>query len=432
MIFFTRVLICGIAISLIAIGASAQYCQCDPVTGVCTLFESPLAINLNSGAWRLTGLNDPVQFDIRAVGRKDFIGWTERDSDIALLALDRNGDGIINDGSELFGNATQLPNGQRAPNGFVALAQYDENHDAVIDSSDPVWNSLLLWLDRNHDGISQPDELTRVSASTITTIGLVYHWTGRHDALGNVFMSQGLVRIRNRTQSFYDIFFVDAAAQFRQADATPTTLHKPIADDEVARELTAQPIEVWQTYSSISKMSAPDRRSAFRSLSSSMQAAVWKHHALKVIVGHPEFTPDQKLVITDFLSLLTPEFFEITSSSPLWSDRVDAPLQEIHARAISVFGAKLAHAIIADLGAETESAARSTELTPSADSKRRLPPISNIPNCECSTASDWCASPPLGSPGYQCSQGGCYFSPKGCGDAFDYSCTGLCYYTGTG
>src|SRR6185436_8116447 len=103
------------------------------------------------GEYRLTGSDSPVVFDIEASGTPVRIGWTAAHTDEAFLCLDRNGNGTIDDGSELFGNATPMPGGKPASNGFVALAQYDGNHDAVLDEDDPIWPQLLLWRDLNHD-----------------------------------------------------------------------------------------------------------------------------------------------------------------------------------------------------------------------------------------------------------------------------------------
>ena len=141
------------------------------------------------------------------------MGWTAPDAEIAFLALDKNGNGTIDDGSELFGNATRLPDGTRAANGFVALAQYDENHDGRIDKSDRIWNSLLLWVDRNHDGISQAGELIPISATAISMIVLSAHWSGRHDQAGNLFRYEALVRNGNSLQTFYDVYLVISPPQ---------------------------------------------------------------------------------------------------------------------------------------------------------------------------------------------------------------------------
>jgi len=167
----------------------------------------PVLLKLGNGPWRLSGLDAPVLFDITNTGRLDTIGWTAADSDIAFLSLDRNGNGRIDDGGELFGNSTLVADGSRARNGFEALAGFDENGDGLIDENDPIWSRLLLWTDRSHDGVSQPGELQSIAASSITSIDLDHHWTGRRDASGNAFGFEGHIKEGHRTQAFYDVFF---------------------------------------------------------------------------------------------------------------------------------------------------------------------------------------------------------------------------------
>jgi hypothetical protein len=171
--------------------------------------SEPLLINF-SGPYKLSGLDDPVVFDINATAQAKTIGWTARGSDEAFLAFDRNGNGQIDDGSELFGNATLLTQGGRAQNGFEALAQYDTNGDGVINASDPIWSALLLWVDANHNGVSDPSELRRISGSTITAIETGYHWSGRRDQFGNRFGFEGQLHEGKRSKAFYDVFFVTA------------------------------------------------------------------------------------------------------------------------------------------------------------------------------------------------------------------------------
>jgi len=191
-------------------GQSAEECTPYPPSDPdrCPPPGSPIVINLQNGDYELTGANDPVLFDIAASGIPRRIGWTAAGAEEAFLWVDRNHNGKVDDGSELFGNATPLQNGQRASNGFTALADLDSNGDGVIDNNDPIWNSLLLWVDRNHDGISQPDEIQPVSASSITVIELFYYWTGRRDQYGNTFRYEGRLRQEHRSKVFYDIFFV--------------------------------------------------------------------------------------------------------------------------------------------------------------------------------------------------------------------------------
>lgn len=186
--------------------AGGDYCppecfSCGPV-----LF-SPIAFKTHTGPWRLTGIGNGVSFDIDGSGTKRLVAWTAADSEIAFLALDRNGNGVIDDGTELFGFGTPLLNGKKARDGFIVLADYDMNHDGVIDASDPVWRSLLLWIDRNHDGISQPDELIPVASSGMTNIGLQPTWQVARDASGNFFGYSAQAHFGAQVDTFHDIFF---------------------------------------------------------------------------------------------------------------------------------------------------------------------------------------------------------------------------------
>ena len=77
----------------------------------------------------------------------------------ALLARDINGAGIISDGRELFGAATELVNGQRAGDGYRAMATLDRNGDGKLPTADKVFGELKLWVDANSDGITDAGEL---------------------------------------------------------------------------------------------------------------------------------------------------------------------------------------------------------------------------------------------------------------------------------
>jgi hypothetical protein len=174
----------------------------DPETGHCVRVNCPIVINLDRGAYRLTSIRDGVVFDLNANGSLERVAWTRGDADVAFLALDRNGNGRIDDGSELFGNHTPVwanrPDAT-APNGFEALRftqgmSYGYGtQDEQIDWRDPVWQKLLLWTDRNHNGISEPDELMRVADSGLAAISLDYKTTKRVDQFGNEFRQRGEV-----------------------------------------------------------------------------------------------------------------------------------------------------------------------------------------------------------------------------------------------
>ncbi len=156
-----------------------------------TCTYSPIVIATGAAqAYQLTNPADGVLFDIDADGQLEQVSWTKADSDVTFLALDRNGNGRIDSGRELFGNHT-LPG---SPNGFEALANtVDTNRDGGVDRDDPLFAELLLWPDRNHNGVSEPDELTPAS-DVLEVIGLGYTVTPRRDGAGNMNRLQGWAR----------------------------------------------------------------------------------------------------------------------------------------------------------------------------------------------------------------------------------------------
>src|SRR6478609_2489033 len=98
-------------------------------------------------------------------------------------------------------------------NGFLALAQYDANGDGMIDASDPVYSQLRLWIDANHDGISQPEELHTLPEMGVVSISLDYSLSMRTDEFGNVFRYKAKVNAGQPGASdvgkkAYDVFFV--------------------------------------------------------------------------------------------------------------------------------------------------------------------------------------------------------------------------------
>jgi hypothetical protein len=101
------------------------------------------------------------------------------------LALDRNGNGLIDDGSELFGAATRLRDGGRAANGFAALRELDSNGDGWITAADEAWPRLVVWSDRDADRVSSPEEIVPLSRAGVVAIALRATRPWRCDARGN-------------------------------------------------------------------------------------------------------------------------------------------------------------------------------------------------------------------------------------------------------
>ena len=89
---------------------------------------------------------------------------------MACLVLDRNNNGVIDNGRELFGDSTVMSNGQTAADGFAALADLDSNQDGVINANDAQFANLRVWRDLNQDGVSQANELSTLDQQNIASI----------------------------------------------------------------------------------------------------------------------------------------------------------------------------------------------------------------------------------------------------------------------
>ena len=134
--------------------------------------RDPLAIDLDGDGLETVGVNTgrPVLFDHNADGLRTATGWVRGDD--AWLVLDRDGNGLIDSGRELFGEDTVLRNAdgttRMARNGFDALRSLDANADGVFNAADPAFTQVRLWQDLNQDGISQPAELQTLQQQRIT------------------------------------------------------------------------------------------------------------------------------------------------------------------------------------------------------------------------------------------------------------------------
>ncbi|MEW6141450.1 MAG: hypothetical protein AB1733_24775, partial [Thermodesulfobacteriota bacterium] len=145
--------------------------------------RDPLILDLDGDGFETTTIADGTFFDHDGDGFAEQTGWV--DGDDGLLVLDRNGDGIINDGKELFGNGTPLANGSLAGNGFQALADLDSNGDGKIDAADPGFSQLRIWKDTNEDGFSSSYELHTLDDLGIIAINLTSTPESTTDTQGN-------------------------------------------------------------------------------------------------------------------------------------------------------------------------------------------------------------------------------------------------------
>lgn len=142
---------------------------------------TPLVISFDRSPVRFTRASG--SFDVHGAGLCAATDWV--DAGTPWLALDRDGNGQIDDGSELFGSMTALPGGQRARQGFEALAPLDSNGDGWISAQDEAWSRLVLWRDQNQDRRSQPRELRGLEGEGVLAIELKFRVVGRCEAGGS-------------------------------------------------------------------------------------------------------------------------------------------------------------------------------------------------------------------------------------------------------
>jgi hypothetical protein len=211
-------------------------CQYDcpyPLDGSCNpCGQSPIILDINNHGFDLTNAAGGVLFDMLGTGHPVRMGWTAPGSDNAFLCLpDPNGK--CDDGADLFGNYTPQP-ASLHPNGFAALAVYDDpskggNGDGVIDTRDAIFSSLRLWVDANHDGISQPNELHTLPSLGVNSISLHYELSKKTDQYGNRFRYRAAVNPDDPDASHvdrvaYDVFFVTTP---NSPDSTKNFLNPP-------------------------------------------------------------------------------------------------------------------------------------------------------------------------------------------------------------
>ena len=186
----------------------------------CCSPQSPIVVDVSGNGVNLTDTEHGVLFDISGNGTAKHFGWTSPGSDDAWLVLDRNNNGTIDNGTELFGNFSPqpIPPAGSERNGFVALAEYDKivnggNNDGVISTVDSIFTTLRLWQDVNHNGVSESSELKTFNSLGLTAIELEYKDSPKVDQHGNSFRYRAKVRDVHGAQIgrwAWDVFLASA------------------------------------------------------------------------------------------------------------------------------------------------------------------------------------------------------------------------------
>jgi hypothetical protein len=216
--------------ALVGIGVAstslAAYQSCDGDPPPCDLREgtqsgpcSPIIIDTENEGFHLTSSSTGVSFDISGTEHPVQLAWTDPQFHNSFLALPGT-DGLVHNGKQLFGNFTPQPQSPN-PNGFLALAQFDlpengGNGDGIIDPQDRIFSALRLWVDTNHDGVSQPEELFKLPDRGVFSISLHYKESRRIDKFGNQFRYRGQINISGSHNErsgvdpvIYDVFLTE-------------------------------------------------------------------------------------------------------------------------------------------------------------------------------------------------------------------------------
>lgn len=197
-------------------GQGGTYCTEDG--GNCW---TPIVVDVLGNGFNLTNVTGGVNFN-DGFGTILRTAWTNSGSDDAWLVLDRNGNGTIDDGTELFGNATpQPPPTVDLRNGFTALNEFDKatnggNQDGLISREDSIFTSLRLWQDIDHDGISSASELHSLPKLGIVSIDLEYKTSKYKDGNGNTFRFRAKLKDAQGVQLgrwAYDVFLAARRAE---------------------------------------------------------------------------------------------------------------------------------------------------------------------------------------------------------------------------
>jgi uncharacterized repeat protein (TIGR02543 family) len=191
-------------------------CAC---TGTCQQSEScPLILDLNGDGIHTTGLEDPVHFWIDLQGRSEATAWTDPNTEEAFLWTDLNNDHMAQV-TELFGSRMIAHNGNYHAQGFEALAKYDRpyyggDNDGQITHEDWLWARLKLWVDRNHDGVSQPTEISVPSSHRIVALNVPHIEGDSYDEHGNELYLVGSYVARTHGNATEERLMADVEFKF--------------------------------------------------------------------------------------------------------------------------------------------------------------------------------------------------------------------------
>jgi Ca2+-binding RTX toxin-like protein len=210
--------------------------------------RDPIVLDLDGDGVETT--NRSVHFDLNSDGFRTRTGFASPDD--GILSVDLNGNGVIDNGRELFGDSTVLDDGNISLHGFEALAEVDDNNDNVVDKNDAIFSDLRVWQDKNGDGVSTLDEVMTMEEAGVKSINIEHHLDGRINNGNELFYSSTYTSADGETRDTAAVFFSadeydsfldidveisDAIKKLPQAlgSGKVATLHQAMALDETGQ-----------------------------------------------------------------------------------------------------------------------------------------------------------------------------------------------------
>jgi hypothetical protein len=195
-------------------------------------------LDLNGDGIQTLAAANGVSFDLTGLGQSEQVAWASAQD--GLLVRDINADGAINDGTELFGAATALSNGQRAGDGYRAMADLDSNADGKLSAADDKFSELKLWVDADSDGVTDAGELKGLVDMGVVELNLDFA-KGTELNNGNLLgLTSSYTSADGSEHDMADVWFAKQAG----APALGDLLAAPTADMLAGTGFTAAPASV--------------------------------------------------------------------------------------------------------------------------------------------------------------------------------------------
>ena len=245
--------------------------------------QTPIVLDLAGHGVNTLSAAEGVNFDLNGTGHAAQYGWVGSGS--GLLVMDVNGNGQIDNGTELFGAATLGADGHRAGNGFAAMAMQDTNHDNVLNASDANWNQLKVWVDGNADGKVETGELKGMADLGIASLNLAHQASTQVDHGNLVGMVGSYTTTDGQTHELADVWFskADGGSSDTATGASSSSTSGNGAQDAGDAKLSLHDVLAGPTADVLGAGAAPG--SSSHATTAAVHPAAVDHHALSTSVS---------------------------------------------------------------------------------------------------------------------------------------------------